>query len=52
MKTEDVYELLVDELLVNIMVEEETAREIVLYLRDNDFIDYDNLKEAYLIGDD
>jgi hypothetical protein len=44
----DVYGLLVDELCCNIYISEETAREVVQYLADNDFIDYDNLKEAYI----
>lgn len=45
---EDVYELLAQDIRDNVGVDYATALEVVTFLEDNGFVDYDNLKEIYL----
>lgn len=48
MHNKDVYELLADDLVNNVGLEYDQALEVVDFLQNNDFIDYDVLKEIYL----
>lgn len=48
---EDVFELLAKDLQDNVGLDYAQAIEVVEFLQDNDFIDYDNLKEIYLYDD-
>lgn len=51
MNEPNVYDLLRDELLENTYISEEIAEEVVRFLQENGFIDYDVLKEIYLYED-
>jgi len=48
---EDVYELLAKDLVDNTGLDYSQALEVVDFLQNNDFIDYDILKEIYLYDD-
>lgn len=49
---EDVYELLTRDLENNVGLDYSQALEVVEFLTDNDFIDYDTLKEIYLYDEE
>lgn len=49
---EDVYELLTRDLQNNVGLDYAQALEVVDFLQNNDFIDYDTLKEIYLYDDE
>jgi len=49
---EDVYDLLARDLMNNVDLDYGMALLVVEFLQDNDFIDYDTLKEIYLYGED
>lgn len=48
---DDVYELLAKDLVHNVGLDLSQAIEVVEFLQDNDFIDYDTLKEIYIYDD-
>jgi hypothetical protein len=48
----DVYEMLAQDLVNNVGLEYLQALEIVDFLQNNDFIDYDTLKEIYIYDDE
>ena len=49
---EDVYDLLARDITNNVGLDYGMAIEVVDFLRDNDFIDYDTLREIYVYDND
>jgi len=49
---DDVYELLAQDLVNNVGLDYMQALEVVDFLQNNDYIDYDTLKEIYIYGDE
>lgn len=48
---EDVYELLAKDLMNNVGLDYAQALEVVDFLQNNEYIEYDTLKEIYLYDD-
>lgn len=49
---EDVYDLLAKDIYNNVDIDPGTAYLVVEFLLNNDFIDYDTLKEIYIYDDE
>lgn len=49
---QDVYDLLANDLVHNVGLDYGTAIEVVEFLSNNDYVDYDTLKEIYLYDEE